>query len=168
MIRPPSIAATGLLCALAVGCSGYKSTSPNSTSTYVANMSGANESPAIATAATGMATVRITGSTITASLQVQNIDSALAAHIHLTSNGSIIAPLYSGAATGMGFSGNLGPASFTVTPVNGVTMDSLLSAIRLGHTYVNVHTSAHPAGEIRGALQLQQTQTAGGGGYGYP
>src|SRR6266566_3943059 len=37
----------------------------------------------------------------------------------------------------------------------GMTLDSLLVLMRNGHAYVNVHTVAHPAGEIRGQVVKQ-------------
>ena len=41
----------------------------------------------------------------------------------------------------------------TGTPA--ITFDSLVSAIRAGNAYVNVHTTANPGGEIRGQITPQ-------------
>ncbi|MDI6447757.1 CHRD domain-containing protein [Anaerobaca lacustris] len=55
------------------------------------------------------------------------------------------------------FSGRLGEGAITdadfVGPLAGMTMDALLTAIREGRAYVNVHTIAFPGGAIRGAVE---------------
>ena len=38
-------------------------------------------------------------------------------------------------------------------PMAGKTLTDLNKAMELGETYVNVHTEAHPDGEIRGQIQ---------------
>lgn len=54
------------------------------------------------------------------------------------------------------FNGVLAKGSFTaanlVGPLAGQTLDDLIAAIRDGRTYVNVHTSRCPAGEIQGTI----------------
>jgi hypothetical protein len=37
--------------------------------------------------------------------------------------------------------------------MKGKTLDDLLEQMRAGNTYVNVHTKAHPGGEIRGQIE---------------
>ncbi len=49
----------------------------------------------------------------------------------------------------IGASDVIGPNDQGIAPGE---FDELLSAIRAGRTYVNVHTSKHPGGEIRGQL----------------
>ena len=39
-----------------------------------------------------------------------------------------------------------------VNDVAGSTIDEIVEEIRAGNTYVNVHTIANPAGEVRGQL----------------
>ena len=46
----------------------------------------------------------------------------------------------------------LAEGTFTAANVTGISFADLLAAIRAGNTYVNVHTTAFPGGEIRGQL----------------
>lgn len=45
-----------------------------------------------------------------------------------------------------------GGRSFGVSALTSVSMDSLRTLLWTGNAYVNVHTTAHPAGEIRGQV----------------
>ncbi len=87
-----------------------------------------------------------------------------AAHIHFGSTdvaGPVMLPLAHGASP---FSGTLTEADFM--PVDGgpQTYEEGLAAIEEGMTYVNLHTAANPAGEIRGQLMsLPPTDAAGAG-----
>lgn len=95
---------------------------------------------------------------ISFALNVTNINAATAAHIHAGGPdvaGPVMVFLFSGPATGNGFSGLLSSgeisrrSSFTAP----FTLDSLLTRMRNGTAYVNVHTTANPGGEIRGQIQ---------------
>ena len=56
-------------------------------------------------------------------------------------------------------SGVLANGTFSTTNIQlpGVSFDSLLTLMRLGRTYVNVHTTANPDGEIRGQIEPVST-----------
>ena len=43
----------------------------------------------------------------------------------------------------------------SLTPGAGMTFDRLLTLLRTDSAYVNVHTTAHPGGEIRGTVVAQ-------------
>jgi hypothetical protein len=43
-------------------------------------------------------------------------------------------------------------ASDLVGPLGGATLAELVDQIEAGNVYVNVHTTAYPAGEVRGQL----------------
>ncbi|HVH66777.1 MAG TPA: CHRD domain-containing protein [Gemmatimonadales bacterium] len=128
---------------------------------FVANLSGANERPAITTTATGTATFTYLSDigSIFYRLDVANIDSAFAAHIHGpaadTANAGVVVTLFSG-QKGLGFTGTLaqGIVGEAGAP-SGMTQDSLLVLLRNGQAYVNVHTKAHGGGEIRGQVVKQ-------------
>ena len=45
-------------------------------------------------------------------------------------------------------------------PMQGKTIQDLVAAMDAGQIYVNVHTSEHPDGEIRGQI-INQEKTAG-------
>jgi len=116
---------------------------------FVAFLSGANEPTPVATAAQGFAHFTLVGSdTLIYRITLSNIDSARLAHIHAGPagvNGGVMVNLYVPPlpATGLAFSGTL--IEDTV-----VVVDSVLTRMRNGTAYVNVHTVANPGGAIRG------------------
>lgn len=126
---------------------------------YAASLNAANEvatssAPAVASNATGTATITVQGNTISWTITTTGFAAgttapsgtgAPPAHIHFggpTVNGNVMVTL-SAAINGS--------ASGSATVV-----DSVLTHMRAGNTYVNVHTNNRPAGEIRG--QLARTQ----------
>ena len=133
------------------------------TERFSATMSGANVLPPITTTATGTAQFTYVGDikTLFYEVDVTGIDSVTLAHIHapapVDSSAGVALNLYTtGKSKGLGFTGVLatGVAGQLGPPAN-MTLDSLLVLMRNGHAYVNVHTAAHPAGEIRGQVVKQ-------------
>ena len=123
-------------------------------------LSGAKERPTpVTTTATGAATFVISSSgTIQFTLTVAGITGATMAHIHTAvadSAGPIVVPLFNAATPTGPFTGTLASGSLTASSITspGVSMDSLLSLMRRGRTYVNVHTVANPLGEIRAQIE---------------
>jgi hypothetical protein len=53
---------------------------------------------------------------------------------------------------GLAIRGNITDSKLT-GPLKGKTIADLLSAMKSGDTYVNVHTDKNPKGEIRGQIQ---------------
>ena len=130
---------------------------------FVATLSGASSRPTpITTTATGTAEFTYVAdlATLFYRIDVGSIDSVTLAHIHAPadtgSNAGVVLNLFLGPTKGPGFSGTLaqGVGGDLGAPA-GMTLDSLLVLLRNGHAYVNVHTRAHPAGEIRGQLVKQ-------------
>jgi CHRD domain len=136
---------------------------------FEATLSGSNEEPAVTTPATGNATISIQGSQIVYQVDVANLENVVLAHIHVAPpgvNGDVRmnlcgvpadSPDCSTETTGVLVEGSNGVTQ-------GITFDSLVSAIRAGNAYVNVHTSDgtqtpgpgnFPGGEIRGQLTPQ-------------
>jgi hypothetical protein len=135
---------------------------------FSATLSGANEVPAVTTPATGTATLSVSGSQITYTIEVANLQNPVLAHIHIApagENGPVRLNLCGTTDSPACSSGT----SVLVTGTNGttvgsppITFDSLLSAMRTGGAYVNVHTSSagctpgepgcNPGGEIRGQV----------------
>lgn len=124
-----------------------------------AHLSGAEEVPPVSTQAQGQATFQFSDdfSTLSYRLNVANIENVVAAHIHCAPqgvNGPVAVTLFSG--------GPLSPdgtlAQATVTEPNAgnacswTTLADVSDAIANGNAYVNVHTTAHPSGEIRGQI----------------
>ena len=126
---------------------------PAGTEIWTATLNGANERPTpVTTTAQATATIIVYGNAITWKVDVTSaIDSVIAGHIHrgvADSAGGVIQSL-SPTATGIGFTG-------TVANGGVVPPDSVLTLMRAGKAYVNIHTKAHTGGEIRGQLVQQQ------------
>jgi hypothetical protein len=117
-----------------------------------ATLLGANQAPAVATSGSGTARVTINPGHDELCFQVTVSDltsPAIAAHIHqgpAGTNGPIVVPFVPPFA----FSTN-GTSQGCVS-----VADSLLNKIRSdpGGFYVNVHTTMHPGGEVRGQLTM--------------
>lgn len=123
---------------------------------FTATLSGTNEVPPVTTTATGNATLSVSGVQITYTVNVTGLSNALVAHIHVAAageNGPVRLNLCgTGAPEPDCTSGTGVLATGTNGTALGITFDSLLSAMRTGGAYVNVHTSANPGGEIRGQV----------------
>jgi hypothetical protein len=110
-----------------------------------ATLAGASEVPAVTTTATGAATLWVIGNQLTWNVAYSGLSTnAIAAHLHgpagPTGSASPIVP-FPGPA---GVSGTLTGSAPLTSAYLGYVVDGL--------TYVNVHTSLHPAGEIRGQV----------------
>ena len=137
---------------------------------FSATLSGAQEVPPVPTTATGTATLAVTGSQITYTLNVTDLQNALVSHIHLApvgENGPVRMNLCGtgdpvpacASGTGVLASGTNG----TTVGSPAITFDELVSAMQSGNAYVNVHTDdgvGQPntgpgdmaSGEIRGQI----------------
>jgi hypothetical protein len=122
---------------------------------YGGALSGAAEAPAVTTDGTGSAFVIVNsaGNKLSYVVTYRGLSGPVAAsHIHLGAAGvagPIIIPLMPGPSPMIGtlYAANL-------TPAGGVTnFAQALAAIRGGMTYVNLHTAAHPGGEVRAQLR---------------
>jgi len=93
----------------------------------------------VITTATGSAIVTVLGETVTWKVDVIEIDSVIAAHIHI-----------GGPADAGDVTRSLNPLStdvqFTGTVANGSApiANSVVALMRVGRTYVNVHTRRNP------------------------
>jgi hypothetical protein len=119
--------------------------------------------PQVPSNASGDAVVFVNGAgTLSYELIVVDIQNVSAAHIHLAmpgETGPVVATLFMGSfSTGSGGTGTLVTGMLTSAdlegPLAGMTLDDLLHEMEHGNTYINVHTTQNPAGEIRGQLEL--------------
>ncbi len=126
---------------------------------FIANMTGAAERPdPVDTDASGTARFERDGGVVSYTLDVEDITGVVAAHIHGPADSNtpagVIVTLFTGPAGGTStVNGRLEEGSFSETEVATISMDSLLVLMREGQSYVNVHTTEHLPGEIRGQIQ---------------
>ncbi|MEO6748449.1 MAG: CHRD domain-containing protein [Casimicrobiaceae bacterium] len=107
------------------------------------SLSGANEVPPVTTTASGTGTVTINADhTVTAKISAKGM-TATASHIHegaMGANGPVIVPFVKS-----------GDNTFEAPPGSKLT-DEQFASYKAGKLYVNVHSAAHPGGEIRAQL----------------
>lgn len=129
--------------------------------TFTASLNAANEvaNPPVVSTGSATATITYIGGQLLFRLDVTGTSNVTRAHIH--------GPAAAGVNAGIRMNFYEPPAG--TTPVNftgtgtlangvagvpvSITMDSLLVLMRTGNAYVNVHSSAYPAGELRGQIQ---------------
>lgn len=133
--------------------------------TLVAQLSGGNEVPGIASGSGGTATVTVdaTAKTISWVVDVYNLPSGVTqSHIHAGSPGVagpviINFPVTVAVSNDFRYTGTAGASEVVARPAQGVNgIDDAIQAILAGQTYVNVHSQINPGGEIRGQLILKQ------------
>jgi hypothetical protein len=124
---------------------------------FQADLNTTNEVPPRGTGANGAAGFTWDGTTMSFTLQVDDIASVTQAHIHSGAagvNGPVRVFLYRpGALVSASDTTILSSGSFTAKDVS-IPIDTLLAEMRAGTAYVNVHTSAFPGGEMRGQVRL--------------
>lgn len=138
---------------------------PASAQTFrlTANLHGGEETPVIVTGAFGTAvvTVDMATRTITWTVDVFNLPSGVTlGHIHVGSVGAagptmvnFVVP--TPASNDFRISGSATASDITLRPDQGIrSADDAFQAILGNNTYVNVHSSVNPGGEIRGQLRL--------------
>lgn len=107
-------------------------------------LSGSQEVPPVNTQASGRSSITVIGDkVITGRVETSNIN-ATAAHIHegaAGQNGPVIIPLVKTAE------------NVWSVPGNTVLSSSQFDSYKSGNLYINVHSAANPAGEIRGQLK---------------
>jgi CHRD domain-containing protein len=107
-------------------------------------LSGADEVPAVQTAATGTGTITVgADKSVSGSVKTKGID-GIAAHIHQAAAGKNGPPIVALEKTGDGV---------WSVPKDSKLTDEQLAAYKAGELYVNVHSAAHKGGEIRAQLK---------------
>ena len=106
-------------------------------------LAGDQEAPPVTSTATGTGTITIgADKTVHGSVTTKNI-AGTAAHIHEApagKSGPVVIPLEKKGDT------------YSV-PANAKLTDAQFASFKAGNLYVNVHSAAHPDGEIRGQLK---------------
>jgi len=165
MIKTKSIAigivAIGILSILTIGTTPLtlQVAAQESEQKFIAELSGKEEVPPNESPSSGFAWVKIANDEIRYEVNVTDMDKVNAAHIHLAEagkNGPVVLTLFMGGPTEQ-VNGTIGEANVTASnlegPMKGKDVTDLVTAMKDGTTYVNVHTTDFPNGEIRGQLK---------------
>ena len=138
---------------------------------FVARLTGAEETPPVTTEAHGTASFRFSrdGLSMHYKITATDIISVTAGHVHsgtVGMAGPVVLPLVTASACTV--QGDRIRCEGTVTaadltgPLAGHPLSDLQALMQEGRAYANLHTTAHPGGEIRG-----QIRTHGGHGNGH-
>lgn len=126
------------------------STAARAQQVFVANLSGAQEVPAVASPGRGVcqAILNAAQTQITVNCNYSNLSSAAnAAHIHGTAPVGANAPVLFNLGAVAGTGGTIANQTFNLTAQQ-------VADLRQNRMYVNVHTANNPGGEIRGQLHV--------------
>jgi hypothetical protein len=125
---------------------------------FEAELSGAEENPPVETEGEGEAKFESDGSSVDFELKWVDLSTpAFAAHIHcgVTGvNGPVGVTLFAGT---MGTEGEVAGTFTAPDPGNACGWEDLadvLGAMATGGAYVNIHTTQHPGGEVRGQVSV--------------
>ena len=126
-------------------------------------LSGSAETTPVTTTASGAAGMALSADETSLDFVViaQGLNDVTGAHIHsgaAGTDGPVLATLF-GPHTGLDVDGVLNRGTIVEADLASGTMADLVSALRDGTAYVNVHTVTYPAGEIRGQIMGLDTFT---------
>jgi hypothetical protein len=134
---------------------------------FKAKLKGENEVPPVTTTAEGKVKLKVKESNIKYKLNITGITDATMAHIHQgksSENGEPVVDLLADSnkqktSNGLFINGSIVDSSL-IGPLEGKSVLDLVSSMDSGNNYVNVHTQAHPDGEIRGQLEVSGSSNA--------
>lgn len=134
------VASATALVLLATACSSMGGMGGGITEKSSAAVTGSQEVPPVSTTASGRSTISVASDRSVSGAVIVTGMEPTAAHIHqgaMGMNGPVILPLAKTA-----------PMTFAV-PAGAKLTDAQYAALMEGKLYVNVHSAAHPGGEIR-------------------
>ena len=150
---------------LAAACGDDEPSGP--ATSFSATLTGAEEVPPVVTTATGNATLDVSGSAVTYTVNVTGLTNPVVSHIHIApvgENGQIRLNLCGTTDTPVCATGD----GVLVTGTNGatvgtpaITFDELVEAMRTGNAYVNVHTDDGIGQPNTGAGDMQSGEIRG-------
>jgi CHRD domain len=156
MRRVLSLAGAAVL-ALLVGTASAEAQNLN----FTALLSGANETPGIASGAGGTATITLNTATraVTYRIDVYNMPSGTtAAHFH-TGGPGVAGPVVvnftvqTNVSNDFSISGTATASDLVSRQAQGIgSWEDFVQALTLGQIYVNVHSTVNPGGEVRGQV----------------
>jgi hypothetical protein len=151
-MRPGIPATAALVAALVIGDASARPVSREMS--YIADLASSSEVPSNMSTGMGTATFKLDDAKLTYDIRVTGLTGpATAAHIHLGAMGMAGPAIYPfnvmKVADGTVASGSIDLKKPITATING---DSLKTLLNTGNAYVNVHTAAHPGGEVRGQI----------------
>lgn len=165
MNRKVTLGAFAALALLAGGACSDDETGPDPEVNFTANLTGDAERPdPVTTTASGTATVVINEAaqsfTVTVNIAGTGVVDLSMAHIHVgdaNTAGPIAVNLLPNPPAAGTFTGTLvsGLTFSTIEAASGETFATLVTKMRAGNTYINVHNAVNTAGHIRGQLVAQ-------------
>jgi hypothetical protein len=148
-----SVIGAGLIVFAAASCS---DSSGPAIPRYVANLNAAAEGGTFTSNGSGVVEFLDQGSEITWTMNLTNMTAVTQSHIHLgdatavaPNAGPVIINLFIPNGATATLNGEVAHGSITNANNANVSLDSLRVLFNNGHAYANVHTTAHPGGEIR-------------------
>jgi hypothetical protein len=141
-VRLSLVTTAAMVALLSAGCSSMEKMGLGKKTT--SDLTGANEVPPVSTKASGKSTITVADDKSVSGSVIIDDMTATAAHIHQGATGAsgpVIIPLT-----------KTSDKVFTV-PANTKLTDPQYGAYKAGNLYVNVHSAAHPGGEIRVQLK---------------
>ncbi|GEC93152.1 MULTISPECIES: CHRD domain-containing protein [Brevibacillus] len=129
---------------------------------FRAFLRGSEEVPPVRTNATGTTSFRLSQNKqrLDFRLVVNNLRNFTEAHIHVGArgvNGPVVVFLFGPVTRGISVNRGVVTGSITqadlVGPLQGRPLSELIRLMKNGQTYVNVHTTQNPDGEIRGQIR---------------
>jgi CHRD domain len=175
--------AIGVLTVVATTALADRGHGGNGGNRFSAKLIGFEETPSESTPGRGTLRATVNGDTIHYVLHYQGFEAAegdtLFSHIHFGQRGvagGVAAFLCGGGGkpactNGSGtFEGDIHPSDIVGPNGQGIApgeMDEVITAMRKGYTYANVHTTLNPAGLIRGQIFRGFGHGHGGGGSGH-
>jgi hypothetical protein len=132
---------------------------------FTAALTGENEVPPVATDATGDAELSVSDDQITYTVNVTGLENAVVAHIHIAPEGENGPVRLNLCGTGPPEPPCVSGTGVLATGTNGATLgisfDSLVSAMRTGGAYVNVHTDDGEGEQNTGAGDMASGEIRG-------
>lgn len=121
---------------------------PRGVELVLTHLTGAQEATPVSSTNTARAftTVNVPARRLTTHVHTTGLDDAIAAHIHTEARG-VAGPVTIGLTKDAALASHWSASSVELT-------DAQLQDYRAGRFYVNVHTPAHPDGEVRGQIEL--------------
>jgi hypothetical protein len=129
---------------------------------FQAQLGGDSEVPTVTTSATGTLTLTVAAdlTKVDYVLEVKNLQNLAVARLHEGKAGQVgdtIITLYPGPTKSGAFTGVVKRGTFTAAdltgPLAGKKISALVALLKSGSVYLNIGTTAHSGGEIRGQLR---------------